>query len=90
MRRGKSGSGEGGSRKHLCFHEQVATSSALGAVIDGFQGAGQDRPRPAWRGPLSSQMKFGFPPTGAAPSAFIVANSSLGNSHPPQGLQKPV
>lgn len=68
---------------------QVAMSSVLGGVIDGFHGAGLDRPRPAWRGLLSWQMRFGFP-AGAAPSAFIVANSSLGNSHPPQSLTKPV
>ena len=61
----------------------MATSSVLGGVIDGFGGAGQHRPRPAWRGPLSWQMRFGFP-AGAAPSAFIISNSSLGNSHPPK------
>lgn len=62
---------------------QVAPSSVLIGVIDGFGGAGQHRPRPAWRGPLSWQMRFGFP-TGAAPSAFIFSISSLGNSHPPK------
>lgn len=62
---------------------QVAPSSVLSGVIDGFSGAGQHRPRPAWRGPLSWQMRFGFS-TGAAPSAFIFSISSLGNSHPPK------
>lgn len=60
---------------------QVAASSVRGGVINDFRGAGQHRPRPAWRGPLSWQMRFGFP-SGAAPSAFIFSSSRFGNSHP--------
>lgn len=64
---------------------QVAPSSVLGGMIDGFGGAGQHRPRPAWRGPLSWQMRFGFP-TGPAPSGFFFFHPQPWEFPPSQGL----